>query len=687
MAKRLNKTLLDYLVIAISPAMIILLVDSLVLFLIQVFYRGNFHGKLEYVFTMFVIGAVLIGRISIEEGRERAMLFAAPLGIAILLATSKFVTFQGPLASVSFFINCGLIALIWWSADKLVWDCTLIDEKEEDSGEGLLETIGLDRPDHAAVQREIAPVAPEQVEATTSRDHVPTSWWDRFVERRRRPHAPGVWVVYFSLAALPLFGIGQLLIPSGDSSARQYAFQLLFVYTASGLGLLLSTSFLGLRRYLRQRRQEMPLLMVNLWLGIGLVLIFAVMFVALLLPRPNAEYAISEPPIRVGSPDQNASPLGMGREGVEEKQPDARLEPRDDAKDDAPQSDQPGKKPSADGDKASEKGEKSSKDKDGDKSSEGGEKSSKDKNGEKSSEGGEKSSKDKDGEKSSKDGPKPEESGKNKTDKKQEKSKDSARKPGETGKKRSDKEPDKSADERKNEKQPEEKRKSGGTSGMAQAKPPQETKPKPQEGQKSGGSPRTPAMPHWSFSIGASLAAILKWIFYLALAVLLVYAAWKNRVALLAALRDFRQALADLWNRLFGSKARQANAIAEEEKSKKPSWRRFADFTDPFATGVAGRSSPKELVQYTFEALEAWARDNGHPRLPEQTPHEFARSVGSSVSSLADDTRHLAELYCQVAYASGSLSAASVTRLSHLWQEMRAAVGRRVSPAADGASF
>ena len=95
MAKRLHKTLLDYLVIAISPAMIIVLVDSLVLFLIEVFYRGNFEGRLEYVFTLFVIGAVLIGRISIEEGRERAVLFAVPLGIAILLAICKFVEFQG----------------------------------------------------------------------------------------------------------------------------------------------------------------------------------------------------------------------------------------------------------------------------------------------------------------------------------------------------------------------------------------------------------------------------------------------------------------------------------------------------------------------------------------------------------------------------------------------------------------
>ena len=150
-------------------------------------------------------------------------------------------------------------------------------------------------------------------------------------------------MVYFSLAALPLFGIGQLFIPKDDLAARQYAFRLLFIYTASGLGLLLSTSFLGLRRYLRQRRQEMPLAMVNLWLGIGAALIVGVMFAAMLLPRPNAEYSISEPPIRIGSPDQHASPYGTGSEGVEEEQPDARPEPSEKANPDSPTSNEPGK--------------------------------------------------------------------------------------------------------------------------------------------------------------------------------------------------------------------------------------------------------------------------------------------------------------------------------------------------------
>ena len=76
-------------------------------------------------------------------------------------------------------------------------------------------------------------------------------------------------VVYFSLAALPLFGIGQAMIPASNVEARRYAFWLLTIYVACGLGMLLTTSFLGLRRYLRGRRLQMPASMTALWLGIG----------------------------------------------------------------------------------------------------------------------------------------------------------------------------------------------------------------------------------------------------------------------------------------------------------------------------------------------------------------------------------------------------------------------------------
>ena len=42
------------------------------------------------------------------------------------------------------FIAWGLMGLTWWCANKLTWDCTLVDDDQDASGEGLLQIAGLD---------------------------------------------------------------------------------------------------------------------------------------------------------------------------------------------------------------------------------------------------------------------------------------------------------------------------------------------------------------------------------------------------------------------------------------------------------------------------------------------------------------------------------------------------------------
>ena len=54
-------------------------------------YVGQYQARLNYAFALFVFAAVLIARISIEMGSERAALFALPLGIAMFLFLLRFV--------------------------------------------------------------------------------------------------------------------------------------------------------------------------------------------------------------------------------------------------------------------------------------------------------------------------------------------------------------------------------------------------------------------------------------------------------------------------------------------------------------------------------------------------------------------------------------------------------------------
>ena len=132
--KRLHMTLADYVVIAISPALIMLLVGSMMFFMVTVIYGGAWEGRLRWILFCYVIGIVGVARISIEEGLERATIFGIALALAVALATIQFL---GPLVLLILFF-------VWWATHKLTWDCTLIDDSKDASGEGLLQAAGLD---------------------------------------------------------------------------------------------------------------------------------------------------------------------------------------------------------------------------------------------------------------------------------------------------------------------------------------------------------------------------------------------------------------------------------------------------------------------------------------------------------------------------------------------------------------
>ena len=306
MARRFQKTLADYLVIGVSPTLIMTLIGSLVFFLTAMFYRGQFEARLHWVLAQFVLATVLIARISMEEGREYAALFAVPLAAVSVAAMCALRGVQRPAGRV--WVHFQL-----WAARP-----DLVVRRQTDLG------LHADRRTRGRLGRGAAAACRVGRRAAAGA----TGWFGRTGVARRRierrqaiplvaavckapppTHPPGVWVVYFSLAALPIFGVGQRLLPSHEPAARAYGFRLLCVYVASALGLLLTTSFLGLRRYLRQKRLPMPADMAGLWLGVGVAMIAAMLAVAALLPRPGGPVsAESARAHRVGRPAGRVEP-------------------------------------------------------------------------------------------------------------------------------------------------------------------------------------------------------------------------------------------------------------------------------------------------------------------------------------------------------------------------------------------
>lgn len=679
---RREKTLADYVVIAISPALIMALVGSLVYFLLEVVYRGDYASRIQWVLACFVFGAVLVARIGIEQGTDQAKIFGAALLLAAGVFALKFVD--------AFVIAWVLLAVISWCSWKLTWDCTLIDDEEDASGEGLLQAAGIDdglrgkppqpssekangaaaessarerrAPDRLA--RETGRSAPGESRladdlsdavASGIRAPVPqiSASSSGLVENslrqqeklaevqkksKARPHAPGLWVVYFSLAALPLFGIGQLLIPAQEGGRRNYAFQLLAGYVASALGLLLTTSFLGLRRYLRQRKLQMPAAMTGTWLGMGTALAVAVLAVALLIPRPQGEYTVTSMIDKLDQQVRDASKFAVL--GGDRGQGEGRKIGKQD-----PDADQAGAEKQGQGQKAEVQQAGEKEDKSGEnKANESGEEQ------EPTSEEGQSENE-------------PEESSEEKADG----GTRQGQKPGggegqgqsKDQKQGQQQQPQSSGNQGK-DKQPEQK------DGKAQPQKPPQGRDAGKQPPANAPPPASAPQPPPASSFLQQVAPFFKWLIYGILAAFILYIVVRHWGAI-------SSYLAKLWAEflsLFGFRPDGDEGAVTPSEKRAPRPKSYADFDNPFTTGTARRMKPAQLLEYSFQALEAWAGDRGIRRSEDTTPLEFAQDVSRRSPGLGQDVARTAQLYVQVAYAKKTPSAESLDVLERLWRQM-----------------
>lgn len=726
MNSRPRPSLMDYMVVAISPALIMAMVGSLLFYLLTIFYHGQYEARLTFIFAMFVMAIVLIARISMEEGIEYASLFAVPLAIVTMVAMLRFVQIRGPLAGYSMIINAGLIALVWWSAHKLTWDCTLIDDDQDSSGEGLLQRMGFDSEtveDQATEQVDGSPARSEEdgdqtVRKKAEKRGVPV-WWQRLVDRRHRHHTPGVWVIYYAVAALPLFALGRWLIPAHDTAAHLHAFRLLVVYVASAMGLLLTTSFLGLRRYLRRRKMEMPGEMAGMWLGIGTAMILAVLLFCVMLPRPGAAVAVSQLPFKFGAPEhsrtQRHAPGNDGperpreatrtRQDASKARPNAPIRPESKAThaDAEQQGGQRSAESSADRPTSGDRSQSKTSD---DATKPGGSEERRD--SEASAKKTSQSSSDR-----------------------QRAGDNSQTEPAAESPKRPGAPPDsKQAADTAKGAASHRKGRSGNTGAARQegaaeplakspADQPSADEPQDQQGVKKG-QPRAPhaeesrdeknqsetqyadsrkspnegsPVPSADYTGGGSsiaetitgvlggFAGVLKLLFWAVLIAFLAYFGWKHRHQLLQAIHQLVTDLKSLLARLFGGRVVQEEAAEHPGGSARPpSFTPFSSYHDPFLSGAAARYSTEQLVGYTFQAMEAWARERSCPRDQQDTPLEFARHLATQHPSLAAEAQQLADLYSRIIYGHERVILNQSTMLQHVWRCMRSTAAMPAPP-------
>ncbi|MCI0702545.1 MAG: DUF4129 domain-containing protein [Planctomycetia bacterium] len=619
-AEREPPTLADYVVTGIGPALIMLMVGSLVFFLVEVLYAGQYSGRLLYTLFFFVFAAVLVARISIQYDAGRALVYGIGLAIVTYLALLAYVEYpKGWLKSWGWLVNLGLLLLVWWSAHKLTWDCTHIDEKRESSGRGLLSAAGLDADvgqesgDRSQETENRDQKTEDRGQKTEKKKKKPKkgkhdsrlwTWIEKYKAhreaQRKAAHSPGVWVIYFALAALPLFALGQSLVAPDDEARRRATFLQMTVYIASALGLLVTTSLLGVRRYLRQRKAKVPVAMTASWLGLGALLIVVFLALGAFLPRPHSEvpwFGIE----RAGKSQRDASKYaqrgdasgkGEGRGGEQSKAGDGNASGK---------GGQPG---------GGTKGEKG-----------GGGKGDSGKGG--SGKKGDQSGGDKKG------------GGKGQGN-------DSEAKKDEEGGR-------------------------GGTSSEEESSDAQS-----EDGNSKSGSQS-------SSQLGGALekiAGVVKWIVFAIVAILVLFALFFGVLKYLAPFtawaRRWLDGIKAWWASLFAKKEANPDRKVGGEPTPLAPVRPppFTEYSNPFADGTAEDREPAELIAYTFEALDAWAWDRDAGREPTETPLEFARRLGDAFPDQAESFMALAKLYTRMAYSTLPLLDNTLATLEEAWEQM-----------------
>ncbi len=683
--------LTPWLIQLVGPILIMGMVGSLVFFLVEVLYRGPHATRLCVVLGLFTVAAVLVSRVSIQEGFGRASFFGVALAMATLLTSTAIVDFDyGSKIFEPISISI-LIGVVMWSSSKLTWDCTVVDSSRDVSASGLLDFAARrfrppERLEKVDGERSSAESRTAETETHSENSQLGVGVVTKLFSKAGRKNTPGLWVFYFSLFALPIFGVGQWFVVSDSTWGDSWIFLLFAVYLGSGLGLLMVTSLLGLNRYLVRRNLPLPYPIAHGWLVLGSLFAILIMGLVVVVPRPNLAERTSDALAWFSSSNRRASDMAVGRDG-QQVAPDGNSSVRSDSgqkipgaqgKTGGPQSsDQASQSQAGEGEGQGSSGQKSGQDSGQDdrngntndpKQGRGsnGEGSTGQKSGSPSDSSGQESSSQSPD--SSGDSPsgQPDSANADATENSGDRSQQSNRErqgrdregqsapagqpsgaPGQEG----------AEVNREDSAEEDEREKGEGQSAEASA----EDAPNGQSGSGSAlteGNAGSSAPPPVSPEFSSLLATLGKSLVFLIGLVALAVLVWL-----------YRDELAEFWAKLFGGKKqKQVDARAVPEKRlRKP---KFSDFPDPFRTGRESKWTERQLIQYTYAALEAWARGRQYEKEPDETPYEFVKQIQVFDRVVGHQAVELAHLYCRAEYSQQAVRRSELKPLLKLWQEM-----------------
>ncbi|CAD77607.1 MAG TPA: DUF4129 domain-containing protein [Rhodopirellula baltica] len=666
---RLHHTAADYAAIAIAPVLIFVMLFSLASFLCIVLYSGGYSGALVWTMLMYSMGATAVARITIENDRQYSSLYAIALGIATVYVLVAYV--GDPIFSI------GIVWIVGYLADKIVHDCTIVDDSIDSSGQGLVDSglsfLKLRRQQH---QTALSPSTSEADDADAS---------SKSKRPRKNPaagHQPGRTVLWLALGALPLFGLGQFFL-GGDSKSWNLARILLTLYLFSALSLLVVTSFLNLRRYLRQRQTEMPLDATIAWLAGGIVIIGLILMIAYIAPLPGKAVAsMKAPEFLTNRSPMSASEYGWGDEGAEisdendarssetgpdgspsgETQSGAKAGGQKGNREDGPAGSDPGGKkqgkgqdPGGDQPAGGEKNKSSeNQSTSGDSKSSGNQQQTNtEQNNQPSQNQSQQNQSSQSANESSSDSSPPSESKSEASN-----SSDDGSKSSEQDSSKAESDSANESESPKNESADQSKQNSDQSKpNNEQSRPQSENQNQNANQQEEPLSARTKPPPNRSpplSGVFSVIAGMLKWLIFLGLFAFIAIFIFRNLDAIMA-----------WWDSLFAEEDRETTSQLPSAKKLKPETppRPFSSFRNP-----VGDPDPRKVVVVTFQALEAWCREQGVERSPDETPSEFVRRVAVQFPSLGQSAIQVVDAYNRIVYGRAAAAKDDVEAASSVWQ-------------------
>lgn len=313
-----RRTATDAIIDSFTPFLIFLMVYTLTFFLLDVrFIHSEVHDtNLRFVVLCMVVGIVALNRVVARDGSEESMLYilllGGSMGFYTWMTTGTYDV--GSVApgfldtpGMAALFNMTAVAILWWATNRLMHECC-IDENRTAGDIGIL--TGTMRRFQISIRRDTS--LPKIDKKKKSRRAVgylvesdeiqaidPLDWKDPDEEKKAAPppaeapskrlatRHPGISIFYFSVPAMAIFALGLPVLMAGGDAYVRAGHVYVAVYTLCALALLMLTSLGGLRQYFRSRRVAFPASIGWFWVGLGSVMIAAVMTGALQMPLPD----------------------------------------------------------------------------------------------------------------------------------------------------------------------------------------------------------------------------------------------------------------------------------------------------------------------------------------------------------------------------------------------------------------